>query len=53
MIISEEDLETEGPIHIKTVAIQKKLLQLEASIAAHREDTEKKIKEIKDLLEDL
>ena len=53
MIIAEEELETEGPIHIKTVAIQTKLLQLEASIAAHREDTEKKIKEIKDLLEDL
>ena len=53
MIIAEEDLETEGPSHIKTMAIQTKLLQLEASIAAHREDTEKKIKEIKDLLEGL
>ena len=53
MIIAEEELETEGPSHIKTMAIQTKLLQLEASIAAHREDTEKKIKEIKDLLEGL
>ena len=53
MIVAIEELETGGSHHVKTEDVLRKLLQLEGSMIAHKKDTENRIREIKDMLENL